>query len=108
MGCCRDTASTWATEEPQAETFHGYLNWNNVLIERRDRVINVCEMKFSINEYVIDKDYDMVLRNKLDAFRRMTNCKKSLQTTMITTYGVKRGKYSGIINSQITLEDLFQ
>ena len=71
-------------------------------------VINVCEMKFSINEYVIDKDYDMVLRNKLDAFRRMTNCKKSLQTTMITTYGVKRGKYSGIINSQITLEDLFQ
>ena len=65
-------------------------------------------MKFSINEYVIDKDYDMVLRNKLDAFRRMTNCKKSLQTTMITTYGVKRGKYSGIINSQITLEGLFQ
>ena len=80
----------------------------DLLIERRDRVINVCEMKFSINEYVIDKDYDMVLRNKLDAFRRMTNCKKSLQTTMITTYGVKRGKYSGIINSQITLEDLFQ
>ena len=80
----------------------------DLLIERRDRVINICEMKFSINEYVIDKDYDMVLRNKLDAFRRMTNCKKSLQTTMITTYGVKRGKYSGIINSQITLEDLFQ
>jgi hypothetical protein len=80
----------------------------DLLIERRDRVINVCEMKFSINEYVIDKDYDMVLRNKLDAFRRMTNCKKSLQTTMITTYGVKQGKYSGIINSQITLEDLFQ
>ena len=80
----------------------------DLLIERRDRVINVCEIKFSLNEYVIDKEYDMIMRNKLEAFRRMTNCKKTLQTTMITTYGVKRGKYSGIIHSQITLDDLFQ
>ena len=80
----------------------------DLLIERRDRVINVCEIKYSLNEYVIDKEYDMILRNKLEAFRRMTNCKKTLQTTMITTYGVKRGKYSGIIHSQITLDDLFQ
>lgn len=80
----------------------------DLLIERRDRVINICEMKFSINEYVIDKSYDMNLRNKLEAFRVMTNCKKSLQTTMITTYGVKQGKYSGIIQSQVTLDDLFE
>ena len=80
----------------------------DLLIERRDRVINICEIKFSINEFVIDKNYDMVLRNKLDTFRRMTNCKKSVQTTMITTYGVKQGKYSGIIQSQITLDDLFR
>ena len=80
----------------------------DLLIERRDRVINVCEIKFSLNEYVIDEEYDMIMRNKLEAFRRMTNCKKTLQTTMITTYGVKRGKYSGIIHSQITLDDLFQ
>lgn len=79
----------------------------DLLIERRDRVINLCEMKFSINEYVIDKEYDMTLRNRIEAFRRMTNCKKTIQTTMITTYGVKRGKYSGIIHSQITLDDLF-
>ena len=80
----------------------------DLLIERRDRVINVCEMKFSINEYAIDKNYDMNLRNKLETFRVLTNCKKSLQTTMITTYGVKQGKYSGIIQSQVTLDDLFK
>ena len=80
----------------------------DLLIERRDRVINICEMKFSINEFVIDKAYDMALRNKLDSFRRMTNCKKAIQTTMITTYGVKQNKYSGFIQSQITLDDLFQ
>ena len=80
----------------------------NLLIERRDRVINICEMKFSINEFVIDKSYDMSLRNRLESFRRATNCKRSLQTTMITTHGVKRGKYSGVIQSQVTLDDLFE
>ena len=79
----------------------------DLLIDRRDRVINICEMKFSINEFVIDKAYDMSLRNKLESFRRETNCRKTLQTTMITTHGVKQGKYSGFIQSQITLNDLF-
>ena len=79
----------------------------DLLIERRDRVINICEMKFSINEYVIDKTYEMNLRNKIETFRRMTNCKKSLQTTIITTYGVKKNQYSNIVQSQVTLDDLF-
>lgn len=79
----------------------------DLLIDRRDQVINLCEMKFSINEFVIDKKYDAVLRNKLDSFRRTTGTRKSLQITMITTYGVKRNKYSGLVQSQITLDDLF-
>ena len=80
----------------------------DLLIERRDMVINLCEMKFSVNEYVIDKSYDAVLRNKLEVFRRMTDCKKSLQITMITTYGVKRNQYSNFVQSQVVLDDLFQ
>ena len=65
-------------------------------------------MKFSINEYAIDKAYDMTLRNKMESFRRMTNCRKTLQITMITTYGIRPGKYSGMIHSQIILDDLFE
>jgi AAA+ ATPase superfamily predicted ATPase len=79
----------------------------DMLIERRDRVINLCEMKFSINEFMIDKAYDAVLRNKVDSFRKATNCKKTLQMTMITTYGVKKNKYSGFVQSEVTLDDLF-
>ena len=79
----------------------------DLVLERRDRVINLCEMKYSINEYVIDKAYDAVLRNKLETFRRMTNCRQSLQMTMITTYGVKRNRYSNFVQSEITLDDLF-
>ncbi len=79
----------------------------DLLIDRRDRVINVCEMKFSINEFIIDKEYDMSLRNKLESFRRQTNSRKTLQLTMITTYGVKKNKYSSLAQSQVVLDDLF-
>lgn len=79
----------------------------DLLIERRDRVINICEIKFSNNEFIIDKDYERKLRNKMDSFKRSTGTKYSTQLTMITTYGVKKGKYSSIVGSQVLLEDLF-
>ena len=65
------------------------------------------EMKFSVNEFIIDKEYDMSLRNKVETFRRVNNCKKSMQLTMITTYGVKRNKCSGFVGSHVILDDLF-
>lgn len=40
----------------------------DMLIERADNTVNVCEMKFSQNEFVIDKDYDAVLCHKLSRF----------------------------------------
>ncbi len=79
----------------------------DLLIERRDRVINLCEMKFSINEFIIDKDYNMVLRNKLEAFRKQTKSRKTTQITLVTTYGVKKNIYSSIAGSQVVLDDLF-
>lgn len=79
----------------------------DLLIDRRDRVVNLCEMKFSLNDYTIDADYDESLRNKIDAFKRETATRKSLQLTMITTYGVKKNKYSNRVQSEVVLDDLF-
>lgn len=79
----------------------------DLLIDRRDRVISICEIKYSINEYSIDSDYEAILRNKLDVFRQETNTRKSLQLVMITTYGVKQGKYSNRIQGQVVLDNLF-
>lgn len=79
----------------------------DMLIDRRDRVINLCEMKFSVNEFVIDKDYDAILRNRMATFKQETKTSKALHITMITTYGVKRNAYSNIVQSQVLLDDLF-
>ena len=70
-------------------------------------MINICEMKFSVNEFAIDKEYDNKLRNKIETFREETNTKKALQLTMVTTYGVKRNMHSNLVQSEVLLDDLF-
>lgn len=80
----------------------------DLLIDRRDQVINICEVKFTMNEYQIDKDYDQKLRNKVAVFRQETNCKKTIQLSMITTYGIQKNKYSSIVTNEVLLDDLFE
>ena len=79
----------------------------DMVIDRRDRVIDLCEMKYSVRSYVIDKSYDEELRNKIESFRETTGINKSIQLVMVTTYGVKDNKYSGIIGNQVKIDDLF-
>ena len=65
-------------------------------------------MKYSVRSYVIDKSYDEDLRNKIESFRESTGTNKSIQLVMVTTYGVKENKYSGIVGNQVLLDDLFK
>ena len=70
-------------------------------------VINLCEIKFSIKEYEIDKDMDLELRNKIGTFRDTINYKHSIQLTMITSFGLKKGMYNSLASNVVTLDDLF-
>ena len=79
----------------------------DLVIERNDKVINLCEIKYAGAEFAIDKKYDENLRNKRETFRTETKTTHSLHLTMLTTYGVKRNMYSGNIQSQFTVKELF-
>ena len=79
----------------------------DLLIDRRDHVVSICEMKYSVNKFGIDKGYDEDLRNKIDSFVRATDCKKTVQLVMVTTYGLKPSKYNGLVNAEVELDDLF-
>lgn len=79
----------------------------DLLIDRRDQTINLCEMKFSQSEYEITKSYDEHLRERAEMFRSETKTRKALHQTFITTYGVKRNMYSGNVQSEVKLDDLF-
>ena len=79
----------------------------DLIIDRNDNVINLCEMKFSNKVFTIDKNYDKALQNKKWTFAEEVQTKKALHTTMITTYGLKRNMYWHNIQSEVTMEDLF-
>lgn len=80
----------------------------DLVIDRADRVINLCEMKFSINDFEVTKKYEAELRNKVATFIEETKCRKSIYPTLVTTYGLKRNAYSGFFQNIITMDDLFQ
>ena len=79
----------------------------DLIINRSDNTINLCEAKFSVDDFSISKDYEKNLRNKLQQFLNHTKMKKSIQLTLITTYGLEKNKHSGVIHKLITLDDLF-
>ena len=80
----------------------------DLVIDRRDQVINICEMKFSINDFTIDKKYDGELRNKLKAFKTESRTRKALYLTFITTFGLTRNTYSNQIINDLTMDILFE
>ena len=79
----------------------------DLLIDRKDDTINICEMKWASAPFVISSDYDMELRNKVSTFIRQTQSRKAVHTTMITTFGVKKNMYLDDYQSEVVLDDLF-
>lgn len=80
----------------------------DLLIDRNDGVINLCEIKWASDEFVIDKKYDAELRHKVNVFIRQTHTRKAVHLTMITTYGVKHNIYFDDIQSQVIMDQLFE
>jgi hypothetical protein len=79
----------------------------DLLIDRNDSVINLCEIKYSINPYTINKKYAENLRNKIGVFKEETKSHKSIFLTFITTFGVAQNEYSGMVQNEVKLKDLF-
>ena len=80
----------------------------DLLIDRRDQVINLCECKFSLSSFSINKNYSEKLRSKIATFKTVTKTKKSVFLTMITTYGVEKNKYANLlVRNEVTSNDLF-
>jgi hypothetical protein len=81
----------------------------DLLIERADRIIHVCEIKFSKGIFSIDKKYAAELRQKLFVFgQQPVNKRKTMFLTMISTFGIHPNEYSReMVQNELTMEDLF-
>ena len=80
----------------------------DLLIDRADRAINLCEVKFYNDDFLVSDSIATKLRQKREHFRQITGTKKLLFNTIITTYGVRHNKTSQAqIDQIITMDKLF-
>ena len=80
----------------------------DLLIDRSDNIINICEMKFYNAEFAIDKNYAAEIAKKVNAFCSSTKTKKSVFVTFITTYGLVQNQYSRqYVQNELTMDHLF-
>ena len=71
--------------------------------------LNLCEMKFSETEFLIDKAYAGDIENKRDVFKSHTKTKKSIFLTFVTSFGIKDNEYAKrLIQNSITMDALFE
>lgn len=92
------TNSSWFNEIAQID----------LLIDRDDNIINLCEIKFYNAPFTIDKKYYLNLKNKISALQKETNTRKNIYLTMITTYGIKENEYSNeLVQNNLDMSCLF-
>jgi AAA+ ATPase superfamily predicted ATPase len=80
----------------------------DLLLNRNDNAISICEIKHSSKQFSIDKSYATHLKNKMQLFQNKTGTSKQLFLVLITTKGLKRNTWSeDLVNEVIELENLF-
>lgn len=81
----------------------------DLLFDRKDDAVTICEIKFSDKPFMITKEYAKKLQQKLEVFKKITRTNKQLFIAIISANGIKRNKYSDeLINRVVTLDDLFK
>lgn len=87
---------------------HGDGAQIDMVIDRADQIVNLCEMKFSTTEYAIEKSDDESLRHKAGRFRESQRGHKAVHTILITPFGIKPNMYQYSVQNVVTAEDLFK
>ena len=99
------SASVWRYIAPVGSTERGAQI--DLVIDRADHIINLCEMKFSQTQYVVTGDYERLIRDRVRLFKEKTGTSKALSCTFVTVFGVADGAHHGVVDSEITAENLF-
>lgn len=96
------TQSAWSKRKDDTEGTQ-----IDMLITRKDNVINMCEMKYYGNEFVVNSEYYKVLLRRQELLSKEISPKMSIHSTLITTFGLVYNEYSSIFSNVILLDDLF-
>lgn len=98
-------AYSWAYRPKETEEKGAQID---MLIDRDDQVIDICEMKFSHDLFTITKELDEALLHRKNLFLRVTGTRKAVRIVLVCMYGVTDNPYAGNVQNVVTMEDLFR
>lgn len=78
----------------------------DLIIDRADDVVNVCEMKFCKSEFIVTKSYSEKIARRIETLEQIFPS-KTFHPTIVSAAPVHRNEYSDIFLSQLTIDDLF-
>ena len=79
----------------------------DLLIERADKMINLCEIKYCETEYSLSQEEYLNIGRRVESFRVAIQTHYGIAPTLITTFGLSRGMYADSIHASVVLDDLF-
>ena len=97
------TESAWAKKADDEDGLQ-----IDLLISRKDNIVNMCEIKFYSDDFAVNKEYYRTILRRMEILQTGLSPKNSICSTLITTYGLKKNEYSGAFAKIITFEDLFR
>ena len=80
----------------------------DLIIDRADDMLNICEVKYSRDKYVLSKAEYKKITNRVEAFGQETNTRKGIHVAVITTFGLSENEYSEIVQNVVCLDDMFK
>jgi uncharacterized protein len=89
---------SWANQSSQID----------MVIDRKDQVINLIEAKFSIDSFTITKSYSENLRRKISEFIDETQSKKSVWLVMVSVFGMANSPYNDLVQKDLTMDIFFK
>ena len=106
--CLPAQFTIYATKQPKTHNRQPIFIYFYLLIDRNDDVIDICEMKYYADEFVMDENEANRINNRILRLREETGTDKAIHALLVTTKGLKRNAYSDVIQAVVTMPDLFK
>jgi len=103
VGQVASNQSNWSISGSDGKEGHQV----DLIINRADRVVNMCEMKFYNDDFEVSAEYARTIRNRMNTLIELVSKRSSVQPTLVTSFGLRQGKNSGVFPKVVVLEDLF-
>ena len=108
IGGVQSSEASWISSQNRTDNSAIRGAQIDLLIDRNDDVIDICEMKYYTDEFVMDENEANRINNRILRLREETGTDKAIHAVLVTTKGLKRNAYSDVIQAVVTMPDLFK